>query len=133
MQWREILGVEIRWELVELTKFLDLLERESPRMSLLWWIADYPDPDSFLRVCIRRRTRWRDEVYDRLVAAARGVMDQGERITLYRQADRILVEEAPIVPLFYGHFHLLLKPWVRRYPTSPMNAWHLEDVILEPH
>ena len=97
------------------------------------WIADYPDPDSFLRVCIRHRTRWRNEVYDRLVAAARGVMDQGERITLYQQADRILVEEAPIVPLYYGRYHLLLKPWVKKFPTSPMHSWYWKDVILEPH
>ena len=118
---------------MELTRFLDLLDREQPLMYRVTWIADYPDPDSFLRVCIRHRTRWRDENYDRLVAAARGAMDQGERITLYQQADRILVEEAPIVPLYYGCYHLLVKPWVRTCPTSPMHSWYWRDVILEPH
>ena len=120
------------WESLGDYRLVDPLDRE-PRMVPLWWFAEYPDPDSFLRVCIRRRTRWRDEVYDRLVAAARGVMDQGERIMLYQKADRILVEEAPIVPLHYGRLHLLLKPWVRRYPTSPMLSWYWKDVILEPH
>jgi ABC-type oligopeptide transport system substrate-binding subunit/class 3 adenylate cyclase len=132
-QWREVLGVEITWELVERTIGSDRLDREPPRMFRAIWFADYPDPDSFLRVCIRDRTRWRNEVYERLVAAARGAMDPGERIKLYHQADRILVEEAPIVPLFYGCFQLLLKPWVRKYPTSPMNSWYWKDVVIEPH
>jgi oligopeptide transport system substrate-binding protein len=132
-QWREVLGVEIGWKLVEHTRLSDLLDRAPPHMHSFWWVADYPDPDSFLRLCIGRRTRWRNEVYDRLVAAARGAMDQGERLKLYQQADRILVEEAVIVPLTYGRFPLLLQPWVKKYPTSPMNAWYFEDVILEPH
>ena len=102
-------------------------------MYRVWWNADYPDPDNFLRVCIRRRTRWRNEVYHGLVAAAKGAMEQGERMNLYQKADRILIEEASIIPLEYGCFHLLVKPWVRTYPTSPMHAWYWKDVILEPH
>jgi ABC-type oligopeptide transport system substrate-binding subunit len=67
------------------------------------------------------------------VAAARGAMDQEKRLKLYQQADRILVEEAPLVPLLYGCWHLLLKPWVRKLPGSPMAVWHYKDMILEPH
>jgi len=60
-------------------------------------------------------------------------MDQGERMRMYQQADRILVEEAPILPLLYERFHLLVKPWVKRFPTSPMKVWFWKDVIIEPH
>ena len=132
-QWREVLGVEITWELMELTRLLDLLDREPPHMFLMTWLADYPAPDTFLRSRFRCYTRWRNEVYDRLVAAAKGAMDQEKRLKLYRQADRILVEEAPIVPLNYGCWHWLQKPWVRAVTTSPMAVWHYKDVILEPH
>jgi oligopeptide transport system substrate-binding protein len=132
-QWQEVLEVEIIWELMELARFLHKLEREPPRMFLVDWLADYPDPDNFLRVFIRRRTRWRNNDYDRLVAEARGVLDPGERMRLYQQADRILAEEAPIVPLLYDRFHLLVKPWVKKYPISPMGAWFWKDVILELH
>jgi len=51
----------------------------------------------------------------------------------YQQADRILVEAAPILPLLYERFHLLVKPGVKKYPTSPMTAWFWKDVIIEPH
>jgi oligopeptide transport system substrate-binding protein len=133
-QWREVLQVEVRWELIEIARFVNRLDREAPNLFLFSWMADYPDPDDFLRVCpLQRRTVWQNEAYDRLVAEARGLTDQRERMELYRQAEQILVEEAPILPLLYEPVHLLVKPWVKTYPISPMGAWFWKDVILEPH
>jgi oligopeptide transport system substrate-binding protein len=52
---------------------------------------------------------------------------------LYTQADRILIEDAVLLPAFYGRDHLLVKPWVSRYPISVMGKLFWEDVVLEPH
>jgi oligopeptide transport system substrate-binding protein len=52
---------------------------------------------------------------------------------LYQQADRILVEEAAIVPIFYGRQHLLIKPWIRGYSLSAISFPFWKDVIIEPH
>ena len=52
---------------------------------------------------------------------------------LYQQADRILVDEAVVVPLTYSRAHLLMKPWMRKYPTSALERWFWKDVIIEPH
>jgi oligopeptide transport system substrate-binding protein len=134
-QWRENLGVEITWETMEpAMTFLDQLRREPSHVFLLGWIADYPDPDNFLRASdIRRYTGWQNAAYDRLMEEARRVTDQGERMKLYRQADRILVEEAAIMPLTYGRLSMLVKPCVRKYPTSAISASFWKDVIIEPH
>jgi ABC-type oligopeptide transport system substrate-binding subunit len=97
-------------------------------------LADYPDPDSFLRASWWRvSTTWQNETYERLVEGARRLEDQEERMKMYQQADRTLVEEAPLLLLYYGRFHLLVKPWVRKYPTSPVKQWFWKDVIIEPH
>jgi len=135
-QWRESLGVDIPWESMEWSLFRDRMDREPPHMSLSAWGADYPDPDNFLRVGLPRiRARWRNEAYDRLVEKARRLTDRGERMELYQQADKILVEEAPIMPLIYSRQGLLVKPWVRKYPTSPIVIEYFfgKDVIIEPH
>jgi oligopeptide transport system substrate-binding protein len=133
-QWRENLGVEIRWKTMEWAAFLDTLERDPPPMFVARWSADYPDPDNFLRASsVRPHTRWRNEAYDKLVEEARRLMDQGERMTLYRQADRLLMEEAAIVPLCYGRVHIFVKPWVRNLPLAPLEGWFWKDVIIEPH
>jgi oligopeptide transport system substrate-binding protein len=119
---------------LEWASFLDKLNRDPPPLWGIAWYADYPDPDSFLRASnVRLYTRWRNETYERLVEEARRVMGQGERMRLYRQADRILVEEAAIIPLTYSREHILVKPWVRNLPISALGGWFWNEVIIEAH
>jgi oligopeptide transport system substrate-binding protein len=133
-QWRENLGIEIGCDSMELGVLLEKLDRDPPSMFLIGWLADYPDPDNFLRVCPAKGwTGWHNEAYTGLVEAARRVTNQGERMRMYRQADRILVEEAAIMPLTYGRRHLLVKPWVKKFPVPVMQTWFWKDVIVEPH
>jgi oligopeptide transport system substrate-binding protein len=133
-QWWETLGVETRWETMGLAARLDMLDRDPPPVFVAAWSADYADPDNFLRVSsMRPHTRWWNEAYDKLVEEARRLMDQGERLTLYRQADRILIEEAVIIPLCYGRVHIFVKPWVRNLPIAALEGWFWKDVIIEPH
>jgi oligopeptide transport system substrate-binding protein len=113
---------------------IERLERQPPHMFGTGWYADYPDPDSFLRANpILRYTGWRSAAYDELVERARRSTDQAERMKLYAQADRMLIEEAVVLPGTYGRNHFLMKPWVSRYPTSAMATVSWKDVVLEPH
>jgi ABC-type oligopeptide transport system substrate-binding subunit len=52
---------------------------------------------------------------------------------MYQQAELILVQEAPILPLYHSRSPLLVKPWVSQYPISPVKLWFCKDVIIEPH
>jgi oligopeptide transport system substrate-binding protein len=133
-QWLKNLGVEITWKRVEFQKLVRTVYEAAPRMWAMGWQSDYPDPDSFLRASEWRfSSGWRNEAYDNLVQGARRVTDQKERMRMYQRADKILVEEAPIIPLLYSRFHMLMKPWVRSYPISPQRLWFWKDVIIEPH
>lgn len=133
-QWHENLGVRIAWKTMEWDKFGDRVLRRTPHLWLLRWLADYPDPDSFLRASIWRViSAWENRVYDELVEGARRLEDQKERMKMYQRADRILVEEAPLLLLYYGRFHLLVKQWVSRYPSSSAKQWFWKDVVIEPH
>ena len=134
VQWRENLGVEVAWKTVEYAELWNRLSGERPQM---WWLgggAEYPDPDDLLGGShLKVFTGWQNKAYDELVERARRVMDQAERMRLYGQAERILVEEAPHLPLAYLRYHFLIKPWVLRYPTSPVGTWFWKDVVIEPH
>ncbi|MCZ7571423.1 MAG: ABC transporter substrate-binding protein [Ardenticatenaceae bacterium] len=133
-QWREHLGVEVKREIIETAISGEILREAQPSLFFNGWAADYSDPDSFLRVCVLSTLPgWRNEAYEQFVAEARRVTDQGKRMHLYRQADRILVEEAAIMPLTYPRVHLLVQPWMKRYPVSAMKAWFWKDVVLEQH
>jgi ABC-type oligopeptide transport system substrate-binding subunit len=133
-QWRVNLGIELPWETRDWALFLEQLDSDPPAMSIQGWMADYPDPDNFLRTsAVQRVTRWRRETYDQLVEEARRLTDQAERMKLYRQADQILIEDAPIIPLTHWRWPLLLKPWVRALAISPMGHFAYKDAIIEPH
>jgi ABC-type oligopeptide transport system substrate-binding subunit/class 3 adenylate cyclase len=134
-QWRENLGVKIGWEMIEGHAFLARLGEHMPHLFILGWRADYPDPDNFLRARIGdlERQRWQNKGYDSLVKGAQRSLDQMERMKLYEEAERILAEEAPIMPIFHWSTRLLVKPWVTRFPTTGLREWFFKDVIIQPH
>ncbi len=132
-QWLENLGVEIVWQEIEWSEFPDRMSEGIPHLWLVGWWADYPDPDDYLRIVWWFPPGWQHRVYDGLVEDARRTMDQEPRMKLYQQADRILVEEVPVLPLTYLRFHMLVKPWVRQHTTSPLRWWFWKDIVLVPH
>jgi ABC-type oligopeptide transport system substrate-binding subunit len=56
--------------------------------------------------------------------------DPAERLKFYQAADRLLMDEAAIIPLTYQRFIFMLKPWVTRYPISPIKTTYWKDVIM---
>ena len=134
-QWRDNLGVEVEWESMEWTEFVKRIHGEEiPDMCWHGWVADYPDPDCFLCESLTMGLKqWQNEQFYILLEKARRVTAQKKRIRLYQQADKILVEEAAVMPLNYGKRHIFVKPWVSKCPTSAINIFHWKDVILEPH
>ncbi|HYG09658.1 MAG TPA: ABC transporter substrate-binding protein [Pyrinomonadaceae bacterium] len=135
-QWEEVLGVKIRWELEKWTGrgITDTLLTMPPPIFMAGWLADYPDPDNFLRVCpFRLTTGWQNNTFEELVEQATRVMDQEVRMQLYRQAETILMQDAAIVPITYGRRHWLVKPWVKQFRTSPIYWWFWQNIIIEPH
>jgi hypothetical protein len=101
----------------------------------LWvtgWTADYPDPDGFFRGLFRSEWAfYRDEDLDELLAEARTLGNQAERLRLYHEVDRLWVaEHAGILPLSYGRAMLLRRPWVEGLWASPLSRAHLDEVVV---
>ncbi len=133
-QWQENLGVEV---LARSAPWPDYLKRLDQSLTHLWfsgWSADYPDPDTFLRVGLSQyRRNWPKLPYEELLETARRITDQPRRMLLYRQADRMVIEDALVMPMAYGVEHSLVKPWVKRYPLSPFGAPLWKDVVIVGH
>ena len=53
--------------------------------------------------------------------------------TLYRQAERELVDNAACLPLWFGQNYILAKPYVKGYHQNPMGFVWLNEVTVEPH
>ncbi|MEM4724828.1 MAG: ABC transporter substrate-binding protein, partial [Candidatus Hadarchaeum sp.] len=132
-QWQENLHIWVPFELLTLPTFMQKVEKESCHAFLSGWMADYPDPDNFLRVCLQwQRTGWQSTAYNTLVEKARQTPRAAERMQLFGEAERILIVEATIIPLTHERLHFLVKPWVK-LPLSPFRWWFWKDVIIAAH
>lgn len=134
-QWSRHLGVSVAFETPDWETFQRRLNADPPPPLFLYgWVADYPDPDNCLRLSpVCRRAAWCNPTFAGLVEAARHVANRADRLRMYQEADRLLIDDAVVVPLAYGRLHFLVKPWVTRYPTAPAKLWFWKDVVVEPH
>ncbi len=114
--WQRHLGVSV--EVVEdlsVEEIVAGLQRGTFHMALLAWGAEYPDPDSLLRVLFHSASPfncfgWSHALFDQLVERAAAIAQPQERLRLYHAADRLLVaEQAVILPLFYYQNFGLLR------------------------
>jgi oligopeptide transport system substrate-binding protein len=131
-QWRDNLGVEVRWRGMTWAEYLGSTQSAQPSIYFMGWLGDYPDPDNYLRVA-PQNIDWRDQEYTETIEQARRTLDQRKRIELYAHAQRILAAEVPVLPLSYDRIQFLVKPWVKRYPISALGSAFWKDVVLEPH
>ena len=133
-QWREQLGIEVTWQMFDWYDYMQRMAAHPPNLFTMAWVADYPDPDSFLRVALHQPYHhWRHTPYEQLLDAARRINDPVERLKFYQAADRLLMQEAAIMPLTHGQWHLLITSWVKRHPLSALKDTYWKDVIMEAH
>jgi ABC-type oligopeptide transport system substrate-binding subunit len=130
--WEEILGVRIVWKEIAWKDYFDYIRCEQPHISNLAWMADIPDPDNFLRVALSA-TGWHHEAYLAFIEEARRSFEHEQRLEWFRKAEEILVQEAPILPLIYVNYHVLVKPWIRNLQLNPSfrQTWH--QTIIKTH
>jgi ABC-type oligopeptide transport system substrate-binding subunit/energy-coupling factor transporter ATP-binding protein EcfA2 len=130
-QWIDNLNVEVT---IEITDWENVVNTHLSRNAFyMGWSGDYPDPDSFLRVCARNYLPlWQNDQYDQLLEEAQRTLEQSDRMRLYKEADKTLIEEAVVIPITYIRWHFLIKPWAKVI-IRPWADWYFKDVILEPH
>jgi len=130
-RWQAELNVAVQCKIVSWDEYLDRLQNNLPDIYMSIWVNDYPDPDNFLRENDAVRwAGWQEPRYLELVDSARRILDQQKRLEMYREADRILIEAATLVPFKYLRSHFLIKPWVKRFPVSGVGWWYLSETIL---
>lgn len=113
--WREHLGIEIELENREKRVHYAAERSGDYDISRGNWIGDFDDPMTFLEFMTSEspsnRTGWRNDEYDRLVAAARGERDDDARRRLMERAEEILViEDAVLLTVFYYRNAFVLRP-----------------------
>ncbi len=89
------------------------------------WVADVPEPDNFLYRLFYSQsrnnlTRYRNERVDRLLDRARAEQTYLKRIELYREAERLILEDSPVIPINYYSYERLFQPYVQSIEVSAL-------------
>ena len=104
--WRTELGVNISIAMKEQRVWLNDETNLSYDISNARWIGDYVEPYTFLELFLsysgNNNTGWDNPAYDALMNRAVAISDEAERYALYQQAETILLEHAPIAPIYHG-------------------------------
>ena len=135
--WKDNLGIEVSLVQTEWATFLqDLRKLRFQMFGGLAWIADYPDPESFLDVLFHSDSSDNHMGYsnpdlDRLLEQARTELDQEARFNLYNLAEEMILRDAPWIPLWHGdEGYVLVKPNVKNYYLLPLVVPKLRFVYM---
>lgn len=130
-------GINIQMEVVQ--KSL-LLEQTSKSQALFFrgsWIADYPDAENYLSVFYSKNpappnyTRYNNAVYDVLYEKALSEKNDSLRYKLYQQMDKIIIDDAPVVPLWYDMAIHLVHNNITDFPPNSLNLLELRNTKKE--
>jgi ABC-type transport system substrate-binding protein len=134
--WQDNLGVTITIEQQDSGLFFQSVQEHEYQIASLGWIADYPDPQNFLDLKLHSQSPINDQQYsnpevDALLDRARTELDEATRLDLYQEAERLIVQDAPWIPLTHSKPGILIKPYVKGYETPPFVIENLRYVTIE--
>jgi oligopeptide transport system substrate-binding protein len=135
--WKQVLDVETTIQNQEWKVFLDTRsEKKDTQVFRVGWIGDYNDAFAFAE--LMRSTSGQNDAgynnpeYDRLVAEAQSELALDARAARLEEAERILLADMPVMPLyFYVSMHMV-KPWIGGYTPNIMDhAYHKDFFVLK--
>ncbi len=131
--WRRNLGVEIGLINQEWKVYLDSQDTLNYGMARAGWIADYTDPNTFMDMWVtgggNNDTGWSHAEYDRLLKASYAAPTDAERLALYNRMETILMDELPMLPIYFYTRVYAIDPKVRWVPNVLDNrSWKFVDL-----
>jgi oligopeptide transport system substrate-binding protein len=99
-----------------------MADRKLP-VFLRAWFADVPDPDNFLAKLFHSGSPWNymgyaNSTVDGLLERARSEADLARRVEIYRRAEELIVEDAPVIPVWHQTYERLFQPYVKGVEVS---------------
>ncbi|MGD8376777.1 MAG: ABC transporter substrate-binding protein, partial [Acidobacteriota bacterium] len=136
------IGVRVRPRDLEMAAYLEAIADLQDDLLYFAWVADFPDAYTFLHTNLHSAaagkggnySRYANPAFDEVMDRAVREPDPGRRVALYREAERIAVEDAALLFFYAFQDEALVRPEVQGLELSPLGdfAIPLERVRLEP-
>ena len=134
--WKEALGVEAQLAAVEFKSLFDDIDRRDIDMYRLSWVGDYNDPYTFLQYLKSdfgiNLPHYASAAYDALLEEASRQTDAAKRRALLEQAERTMLADHPMIPLYFYVNKHLVKPEAQGWYDNVMNVVYSQDLEIVP-
>lgn len=124
--WRKNLEVDIKLENVEFQVKIDREHEGDYEISRAGWVGDYVDPMTFMDLWVTdgpyNDANWSNKEYDKLIETAKSTIDVQTRMKAMHDAEAILMDEMPIIPVYFYTKPFMVKPHVKGIFT-PVNRY----------
>jgi oligopeptide transport system substrate-binding protein len=134
--WKNNLGADVTVRQLEPQDFLYAISQEKDNMFDQGWIADYPDPQDFLDLLFHTGAQnnvgdYSNPQVDSILDQASVEQDSTKRLQMYQTAEQMIVQDAPVLPLYFGRNYVVVKPYVKGYELSPLGYPMLNLVSIQ--
>jgi oligopeptide transport system substrate-binding protein len=134
--WKKNLNIEVTLRNEEWKVYLDSMNRMDYFIVRGGWGGDYVDPNTFLDLMMtgggNNETGWGSPEYDRLIKEAGSTRDQAKRFAAFQKAEAILMDDLPIIPIYFYTRPRLIRPSVKGYYGNLLDQHPFNSVYLEP-
>lgn len=133
------IGMNIKVDVVAPAPHSEMIARGDVAFFRKSWIADYPDAENYLALFYSKNfapagpnyTHFDNKEYDKLYEAAQKETDDQKRFELYREMDKIIIEESPVIPLYYDEAVTFTHKNISGLKRNPLNLLVLKTVKKE--
>lgn len=135
--WKDVLNIKITLANQEWKVYLDSIDTMNFDIARRGWIGDYVDANNFLDLYItdggNNSTGFSNPRYDEMILQlAPRAKTQEERFAIFYEAETLLMEQMPILPIFTYTSKKLVHPSVRDMPSNLMDSLNLKYIWLDP-
>lgn len=135
-QWKEAFGVNIALQSREGKVHYEHLKNHDYQLSIGSWFADIRDPISFLEIFKLKQngtnnTQWENQQYIDLLNQSSLAHSTEERERLLKQAEKVLINEMPIIPLFYASYNYVKNPRIKGVYFSELGYLDFKNAYLD--
>jgi oligopeptide transport system substrate-binding protein len=135
--WKQVLGVQTRLLNQEWKVYLQTRTLKNTEVFRSGWIGDYNDANTFAELLYSQNAQndsgWVNARYDALLDEAAREIDLEKRARLLEWAERVLLDETPIIPIYFYNAKHLIKPWVGGFVPNIMDHTHTKDLYILKH
>ncbi|WP_160687565.1 peptide ABC transporter substrate-binding protein [Clostridium sp. C2-6-12] len=132
--WKKI-GVNVELQTQEWKVFQATRNDLKYQMARGAWSADYADPMTFIDMWVsdspNNEIGYNNSEYDKLVASAKAETDAKKRFEMMHKAEDILMEDMPIIPLYYSTYTKGIKDYVKGVRVSPLGPVYFDKAYIE--